>query len=83
VEYVIDGDCYLGETYCRYTTWLSAPGLPHMLLAEQSDAEGSIDDPELLSVYDLDIDYRSNGSYIAEGWVGCCGWFRESFNLPR
>ena len=83
VDYVIDGDCYLGDTYCRYTTWLSAPGLPHLLLAEQSDAEGKIDDPDLLHEFDLDIDYRSDGSYIAEGWVGCCDWFRESFTLPR
>jgi len=83
IEYVIDGDCYLGDTYCRYTTWLYASGLPHNLLAERSDAEGKIDDPDLLHEFDLDIDYRSDGSYIAEGWVGCCNWFRESFSLPR
>jgi len=83
VEYIIDGDCYLGDTYCRYTTWIDAEGLPHNLLAEQSDAEGMIDDPDVSAEYDLDIDYRSDGSYVAEGWVGCCAWFREKFSLPR
>jgi hypothetical protein len=83
VEYIIDGDCYLDETYCRYTTWIDAEGLPHDLLAEQSDAEGFIDDPDVFGDYDLDIDYRSDGTYVAEGWVGCCSWFREKFILPR
>jgi hypothetical protein len=82
IEYIIDGDCYLGDTYCRYTTWLYAPGRPDKLLAEQSDAEGKIDDPDVRYEFDLDIDYRADRSYIAEGWVGCCSWFRESFSLP-
>jgi hypothetical protein len=80
IQYVIDGDCYLGETYCSYTTWLEAEGAPYDRVAERSDAEGSIDDPDLPATYDLDIDYRADGSYVAEGWVGCCRWFRETFH---
>jgi hypothetical protein len=80
IQYVIDGDCYLGETYCRYTTWLVTAGAPYDRIADRSDAEGSIDDPDLPATYDLDIDYRSDGSYVAEGWVGCCRWFRETFH---
>ena len=30
----------------------------------------------------LDLDFPGNGVFFAEGWVGCCSWFRERFNVP-
>ncbi|MHC4953183.1 MAG: hypothetical protein ACYTGZ_04785 [Planctomycetota bacterium] len=83
VEYFIDGDCYLGETYARLITRLRAPGLPNRMIHGFGDGEGKIDDPDVVHEFDLDVDYDGTGRYTAEGWVGCCAWFRESFNLPR
>ena len=83
VEYFIDGDCYLGETFCRLTTRLRAPGLPDELIDGFGDGAGAIDDPDVIDKLDLDIDFGGNGRYRAQGWVGCCAYFDETFSLPR
>jgi len=83
VEYFIDGDCYLGATFCRLTTRVRAAGLPNELIDGFGDGAGEIDDPDVVDVFDLDIDFRGNGTYRAQGWVGCCAYFDEDFSLPR
>ncbi|MHC4939011.1 MAG: hypothetical protein ACYTHK_08585 [Planctomycetota bacterium] len=82
VEYWIQGDCYLGATLCRMSIRFNAVGPPRALVAGIADGAGLIDDPDVRDELDLDLDFPGNGTYIAEGWVGCCSWFRERFNVP-
>ena len=83
IEYFIDGDCYLGATFCRLTTRVRAAGLPNQLIDGFGDGAGVIDDPDVVDEFDVDIDFGGNGTYRAQGWVGCCAYFDESFSLPR
>ena len=79
-SYTIEGDGYLDDTHAEFSTWLESDGAPDRRIWDLSDGEGKIDDPDASSSkLDFDIDYRSDGSYVGEGWVGCCRWFRESF----
>ena len=82
VEYWIVGDCYLGATLCRMSVRFHATGPPRNLVAGIADGAGSIDDPDVRDELELDLDFPGNGNYIAEGWVGCCSWFRERFSVP-
>ena len=82
VEYWIQGDCYLGATRCRMSIRFHAVGPPGELVPGIADGAGLIDDPDVRDELDLDLDFGGNGTYIAEGWVGCCSWFRERFNVP-
>jgi hypothetical protein len=82
VEYWIQGDCYLGATLCRMSIRFNAVGAPRDLVAGIADGAGTIDDPDVRNSLDLDLDFPGNGVYFAEGWVGCCSWFRERFNVP-
>jgi len=82
VEYWIKGDCWLGSTLCRMTLRFEADGAPNNLLAGIADAAGVIDDPDVRADFDLDYDFDGFGGYVAEGWVGCCAWFRERFTVP-
>lgn len=82
VEYWIVGDCWLGATLCRLSLRFEAAGPPNELLAGVADGAGFIDDPDVRAELDLDYDFYADGSYVAEGWVGCCSWFRERFTVP-
>jgi len=82
VEYWIVGDCWLGATLCRLSLRFHAAGPPSELLAGVADGAGFIDDPDVRDGFELDYDFFDDGSYVAEGWVGCCGWFREHFTVP-
>lgn len=79
VEYFIDGDVFLGETFCVITTRFRAPGRPRDGIEPLfGDADGFIDDPDIFDVYELDLDYFTNG-FRAQGDVGCCAFFEEEF----
>ena len=79
VEYLVDGDCFLGATFCRLLTDFRAEGSPRNgLIVGFGDGSGFIDDPDVFDVFDLDIDY-SFDDFVAEGNVGCCAFFDEAF----
>ena len=64
------------------STRFNAVGEPRNLVPGIADGAGSIDDPDVRATLDLDLDFPGNGTYVGEGWVGCCSWFRERFNVP-
>ena len=79
VEYLVDGDCFLGATYCEIRTRFRAPGRPRDGIEGLfGDAEGFIDDPDIFEIWELDLDYSYNG-FRAQGDVGCCGYFERDF----
>lgn len=73
VEYFIEGTCWLAATYCEVTARFAAPGRPRDgIVPGFGDGAGLIDDPDVLDLFDLDIDWF-DGFFVAEGEVGCCG----------
>lgn len=81
VEYLIEGEVFLGFTYCEIITRFLSPGRPRDGVAEDfGDGEGIIDDPEVAAgVFDLDIDFDDDETFEAEGEVGYCCYFEERF----
>lgn len=79
VEYLVDGDCFLGATFCRVITDFRSEGSPRNgLLPGFGDGDGFIDDPDVYDIFDLDLDYQVD-DFLAEGPVGCCSIFEEFF----
>ena len=70
---------YIGAAYCEIQTRFRAAGRPRDgLEAEFGDAEGFIDDPDVIDVWELDLDYGDVG-FRAQGDVGCCAYYDEDF----
>ncbi|MEM8883072.1 MAG: hypothetical protein AAGD14_03295 [Planctomycetota bacterium] len=81
-RYRIAGDCFLGATSCVLFLEFEAVGVPSNFVPGIADASGEIDDPDVRDIYELDYDFAGDGFYFAEGWVGCCAFFRERFTIP-
>ena len=70
VEYRIDGFVDLGSTRCTVLTGFTAFGRPRDgIEVGTGDGEGVIDDPDVIDVFDYDIDFFESG-FVAEGEVG-------------
>ena len=79
VRYDIEGDCFVGETFCDLDTFFFAPGPPSSGPIEGSgDGEGFVDDPDVYDLFYIDLNYFAD-SFRAEGDVGCCAFFKEQF----
>ncbi len=79
VEYRVDGDCYLGDTYCEVRATFEAPGRPSDgVLATVGDADGLIDDPDVGHEFEMDLDWFAD-FFVAEGNVGFLEFFEEEF----
>ncbi|MGH7163505.1 MAG: hypothetical protein ACREID_08465 [Planctomycetota bacterium] len=79
VEYFLDGEVFLGATFCELTCDFRAPGRPRDGVEVQSgDGLGIIDDPDVFAAFEYDIDWLA-GEFLFEGPVSCCAFFEETF----
>ena len=80
VDYFIDGDCFLGATFCRYVTAFRSPGIPRDgVEAASGDGTGLIDDPDVFSAMDLDIRFLDALRFGATGDLADGAFFADIF----
>lgn len=78
VEYLIDGSCFLGATFCEMITRFRSPGSPRNgLEIGFGDGAGLIDDPDVFAPMDLNIDYDRGTNFRARGKLGDCARYDE------
>lgn len=78
-DYQINGDCYLGATHCTLSTLIGAFGPPaNGVLGNYGGGNGTIDDPDVLAVYDYDLDYGDT-IFWSTGPVGPTAFFDASY----
>ncbi|HEX5138465.1 MAG TPA: hypothetical protein VFY93_15945 [Planctomycetota bacterium] len=78
VEYVIGGTAFFGTTYCDFNTRFEAPGPPSAGVYAGGDGAGYIDDPDVIDIFNVDIDYTTD-LFGASGPVGCCASYSAAF----
>lgn len=79
VEYIVGGTAFLGTTFCDFNTRFRAPGAPSAgVEGGFGDGAGYVDDPDVVDVFDLNIDYGTQ-EFGAAGPVGCCAHYSASF----
>jgi hypothetical protein len=80
VDYFIDGDCFLGATFCRYVVAFRSPGIPRDgVEPDYGDGTGLIDDPDVYAAMDLDIGFVDSLRFNAVGVLPGGGVFAELF----
>mgnify|MGYP006908318554 CR=1 FL=1 len=81
VETFVEGDVLLGITFPEIRGRFGGPGRPRDGIGPGcGDAEGCIDDPEVeAGRFDFDLDWINGERFRAEGEVGRCCFFRETF----
>lgn len=80
VEYFIEGDCFLGSTFCEFSTLFYAYGLPRDGLERGlGNGTGMIDDPDVFAPLYFDIEFDGGDWFRAEGDLGLDGYFAELF----
>ena len=80
VEYFIDGDCFLGATFCRYVSAFRSPGIPRDgVEADYGDGTGLIDDPDVYAAMDLDVGFVDSLRFRALGFLPGGAVFAEIF----
>jgi len=82
VETFVEGDVFLGVTATDIVARWRSPGRPRDGIEPGfGDGGGRIDDPEVeAGRFDFDLDWRDADRFRAEGDVGRCCYFRESFD---
>jgi hypothetical protein len=79
VEYVVGGTVFFGTTFCDFNTRFQAPGAPSAgIVGGFGDGAGFVDDPDVVDIFDLNINYGSE-QFGAEGPVGCCAYYSAGF----
>ncbi len=79
-EYFVDGTADFGSTFCDLTTRFRSTGRPRDgIEVNFGDGEGRIDNPNVVDVFRLDIDYFDDEVFRAEGDVGICCFFERNF----
>jgi hypothetical protein len=79
VEYVVGGTAFFGTTFCDFNTRFQAPGAPSAgIMGGVGDGAGFVDDPDVIDIFDLNINYGSE-QFGAEGPVGCCAYYSAGF----
>jgi len=80
-DYLIDGTCDMGDTSTGITVGFTSPGRPRDGVDPGSgDGSGFVDDPDVVDVFDLDLDWLNDFEFRAKGDVGFCCFFRETFD---
>lgn len=69
VKYTIGGTAFFGTTFCDFNTYFNSPGPPSAGIQDPGDGAGYIDDPDVIDVWDVNINYSSD-KFGAEGPVG-------------
>jgi hypothetical protein len=77
VEYLITGDCFLGQTYCDWDALFRAFGRPRDGIVEGfGGADGVVDDPDVLDFYEFHKDWRVD-HFRTRGSVGFDAFLEE------
>lgn len=79
VDYRVFGNCWMDDTYCFVNLAFRSEGRPSDGFDPTfGDGEGFIDDHDVSSGFDMDLDWHSD-HFTAEGEFGHLGWFEEDF----
>ncbi|MDH3592547.1 MAG: hypothetical protein OER88_11750, partial [Planctomycetota bacterium] len=78
--YFVDGIVDVGRVFMDITTEFRAEGRPRDGIDRGfGDGAGRIDDPDVVDVFSLDLDFFDDDFFRAEGDVGHCCFFDETF----
>lgn len=78
VTYTLGGTAFFGTTFADFNTVFRCPGPPSVGIEDFGDGAGYIDDPDVIDIFDLNINY-SVTQFGAEGPVGCCAYYSAGF----
>jgi hypothetical protein len=78
VTYTVGGTVFFGTTFCDFNTFFTSPGPPSVGIAKPGDGAGFVDDPDVIDIFDLNINYGTT-EFGAEGPVGCCAHYSAGF----
>ena len=82
VEYTVGGTAFFGTTFCDFNTLFRAAGPPSGGIEDFGDGAGFVDDPDVIDVWDLNINYGTT-QFGAEGPVGCCAYYSAGFDYDQ
>ena len=82
VDYTVGGTAFFGTTFCDFNTIFRCPGPPSAGIEDFGDGAGYIDDPDVIDIFDLNINY-SVTQFGAEGPVGCCAYYSAGFTYDQ
>jgi hypothetical protein len=82
VDYTLGGTAFFGTTFADFNTVFRCPGPPSAGIEDFGDGAGFIDDPDVIDIFDLNINY-SVTQFGAEGPVGCCAYYSAGFTYDQ
>jgi len=82
VTYTVGGTAFFGTTFADFNTFFTSPGPPSAGIDKPGDGAGFIDDPDVIDIFDLNINYAPE-VFGAEGPVGCCAHYSASFDYDQ
>ncbi len=82
VTYTVGGTAFFGTTFADFNTFFTSPGPPSAGIDKPGDGAGFIDDPDVIDIFDLNINYAP-AVFGAEGPVGCCAHYSASFDYDQ